>query len=284
MFQNVIVGTDGGPGGRDAIALATRLRGPDGALTLAGVFPGRYVPVRAAAPGLVREDRDAVEQQLERERSEAGVDARLAVVEAPTPGAGLHLQAETMQADLLVLGSSRRGALGRTLLGDDTLAALDGAPCAIAVAPHAYAAQDRSLTTIGVGYDGSPESEAAVGVARALARRTGARVRAMQVAAIPSYSYTGLVGPVFDDVDALVRAAQESVETLDGVEGEAEYGLPGEELAIFSGEVDLLVVGSRGYGPLHRLISGSTARHLARHARGPLLVLPRGTTYVAKSD
>jgi hypothetical protein len=42
--------------------------------------------------------------------------------------------------------------------------------------------------------------------------------------------------------------------------------------------VDLLVVGSRGYGPLGRLIHGSTSLQLARSARCPLLVLPKAAT------
>ena len=41
--------------------------------------------------------------------------------------------------------------------------------------------------------------------------------------------------------------------------------------------LDLLVVGSRGYGPLSRLVHGSTSQQLARSARCPLLVLTRAT-------
>ena len=53
------------------------------------------------------------------------------------------------------------------------------------------------------------------------------------------------------------------------------YGLAGEELAAFGEHVDLLVVGSRGYGPVRRLVLGSTSEYLERHARCSLLVLPR---------
>ena len=42
---------------------------------------------------------------------------------------------------------------------------------------------------------------------------------------------------------------------LAGVDGRAVYGLAGEELAAFGDELDLLVVGSRGYGPLRRLVT-----------------------------
>ncbi len=69
--------------------------------------------------------------------------------------------------------------------------------------------------------------------------------------------------------------------SLSGVRGDARYGLTGEELAELSAEVDLLVVGSRGYGPLRRAMLGSTAINLQARARGPLLILPRGTRYVS---
>jgi nucleotide-binding universal stress UspA family protein len=59
------------------------------------------------------------------------------------------------------------------------------------------------------------------------------------------------------------------------VEGHAVYGLTGEELAAFGDSVDLLVVGSRNYGPVRRLVLGSTSDYLERHARCSLLVLPR---------
>ena len=53
------------------------------------------------------------------------------------------------------------------------------------------------------------------------------------------------------------------------------FGLTGEELAAFGEGVDILIVGSRSYGPLRRLVSGSTSDYLQRHARCSLLVLPR---------
>ena len=65
------------------------------------------------------------------------------------------------------------------------------------------------------------------------------------------------------------------------VDGRAVYGIAGEELARFGDELDILVVGSRGYGPLRRLVSGSTSNYLERHARCSLLVLPRTDTVPA---
>jgi hypothetical protein len=62
---------------------------------------------------------------------------------------------------------------------------------------------------------------------------------------------------------------------VDGVEARVAYGQPADELAAYSASVDLLIVGSRGYGPIGRLVHGSTSQQLARAARCPLVVLTR---------
>ncbi len=275
MFSNVIVGVDGRSGGRDAIALARQLVDEHGALTLARVFPGATMPTHAVTPGLVREDRELAERQLREDRAQAAVEADLVAAEGIAPGRVLHELAEERGADLLVLGSCHRSALGRAMLGDDTRQSMNGAPCAVAVAPRGYAAGAHPLAKIGVAYDGSPESRTALAAARALAARTGAQISALHVLQFPSYIYTGLIPPAGEAVDEMVRVADGEMKTLEGVAGSAEFGLPGDDLATFSRDVDLLVVGSRGYGPFGRLVHGSTSAYLQRHGRSPLLVLTR---------
>jgi nucleotide-binding universal stress UspA family protein len=265
MFKNVLVGVDGRPTGRDAIALASQLLDPDGKLTLAYVRSGE-----------VAEDLEDSNKLLVRERIEADVKAELLSVVSASPGRGLHQQAEKQGADLLVVGSCRHGALGRAMLGDDTRAALNGAPCAVAIASVGYAEHREPIAKVGVGYNGSPESDAALAVARALAAPTGATVHALEVVSIPSLAYGGLMAPAIgESIDALLQEASSRMEQLSDVEGRAVYGLTGEELAAFGDEVDILVVGSRGYGPMRRLVLGTTSDYLERHARCPLLVLPR---------
>jgi nucleotide-binding universal stress UspA family protein len=276
MFKNVLVGVDGRVSGRDAIALASQLTEPGGAITLAHVMPCMLKPSRTIIPELIEEDRRKAQELLEHERGLANTGAELAVVEAPSPGQGLHERAEIQGADLLVLGSCRRGIVGRAILGDDTRASINGAPCAIAVAPLGYAERPEAIHTIGVGYDRSHEARAALEAAKALAEQTGAKVRARQVVSIP---YTGWVGPIGDGLDEMTAEADTYMHNLPGVQGDAVYGLTSEELSSFGSECDLLVVGSRGYGPLRRAMLGSTSFNLQSRARGPLLIIPRGARY-----
>jgi nucleotide-binding universal stress UspA family protein len=285
MFDNVLVGVDGRAGGRDAIALAARLAGDDGKLTLAHARVGHPRPSHVIAQGMASEDHEASDKLLEREREDADVSAELLSIASPNPGRALHQQAEEQGADLIVVGSSSRGALGRAMLGDDTRAALNGAPCAVAVACLGYAAHPTPLAKIGVGYNGSAESERALTAARMLAAPAGASVLALEVISIPTYAYTGLIPPVSgESIDEMLEEATSRMQQLPDVRGRAVCGLTGEELAAFGEEVDLLVVGSRGYGPVKRLVLGSTSDFLQRHARCSLLVLARAVAQRSPSD
>jgi nucleotide-binding universal stress UspA family protein len=175
------------------------------------------------------------------------------------------------------------------LLGDDARAALNGAPCAVAVAPVGYAQRPALMGEIGVGYDGSPESEHALNVARQLAQAHRTRLSAFEAVCLPPTAFSGPPGPDDQLFDELVDAARERVAALEGVEPHAAYGAPTEELAIYSASVDLLVIGSRRHGPARRLMHGSTVRQLARAARCPLLVVERpperaAATYVSSDE
>jgi nucleotide-binding universal stress UspA family protein len=276
MFKNVLVGIDGSPNGRDAVALASRLTDHDGKLTLAHIHPGELHPSHAVTPGMVREEREASEKLLEAERTAADISAELISIVALSPGRGLHLQAEEQGADLIVVGSSSRGALGRAMLGDDTRSALNGAPCAVAVASLGYAEHPVPIANVGVAFNGSPESKAALALARDLAAQTGASVHALEVVPIMTYAYTGLVpAAIGESVEVMLKEANSRLKQLPDVRGRAVYGLTGEELAAFGDELDVLLVGSRGYGPVKRLMLGSTSEYLQRHARCSLVVIPR---------
>jgi nucleotide-binding universal stress UspA family protein len=275
MFENVVIGVDGGDGGHDAIALAKELAPPNAALTLGNVYGIGSAGGRAAALAMPLQA-EASAQLLARERTHAALDADAVSVYESSVGRGLHQLAEQRGADLLVIGSCRRGLLGRVLVGNDTIAALNGAPCAIAIAPAGYAATAHRLSALGVGCDGSAESEHALDAARELAARSGATIKALSVISLQSIPYGEPIPDNWPDIaKQLMDDELRRLRGLDDVEGDVSYGEPSEELASFGEGLDLLIVGSRSYGPLGRLFNGSTSNYLARRAHCPLLVLPR---------
>jgi nucleotide-binding universal stress UspA family protein len=285
MFRNVFVGVDGSSTGRDAIALARALAEPDARLTLAHVNPGSPTPHRAANLDFDAVMRADAQRLLEAEREATGVGADLISISAPSIGRGLHALAEEHAADLLVVGSTSRGLAGRVLVGDDTRASLNGAPCAVAVAPLGYVAQTGGFSRIGVGYDFSGESQAALEVARALASRDRSKLSVLHVVPLPTAGYLAPMPGTWGEIlEEDRQAAQKRVSTLEGVEALAVYGSTSEELALFGSSLDLLVVGSRSYGPMRRLVFGSTSSRLAHRARCPLLVLPRSAIVNGSSE
>lgn len=274
MFNRVLVGVDEHEGARDAVALAKQLTAPGGKLTLGNVYRGDAGP---RVRGYEREAREISRSRalLQAARNRAGIDAQLRWTGAHSVGRGLHELDEVLRADLLVVGSTRRGLLGRVFLSDDTQAALEGAPCAVAIAPSGYADHATGIRKVGVGYDGSADSERAVTAARELANEFGATLAALGVVFFPAYLFSGPVAGDATSIQELIDQAREQVESLGGVEPHGAYGHPAEELAAWSPSLDLLVVGSRGYGPIGRLVHGSTSQDLARRARCPLLVMTR---------
>lgn len=168
MFSNVIIGIDGREGGHDAVALARQMVSSGGRLALAHVFF-----LDPAAPFWA----PPVEQSTQRERAlkrltaqdATGLDGEVLSVAARSVGEGLRELALSHHAGLLVIGACGRGLLGRVAIGDDARTVLDQAPCPVAVAPAGYAASSATLRAIDVAYDGSPESDRALAIAREFA-------------------------------------------------------------------------------------------------------------------
>ncbi len=283
MFKNVLVGVDGRPTGRDAIALAERLRDPTGKLTLAHVHTGELLPSHAITPGLLAEERRASEELLQEARATAGVSAGMVSIVAGSPGRGLHERSEEEDVDLLVVGSCHRGVLGRAMLGDDTRAALNGAPCAVAVAPAGYAEHPCPIAEL-VWHTTERLRAWPPSPRHAISPRPPERrIHALEVVSIPTVAYTGILPPAIgESIDVMLSEASAQMAKLEDVKGSAVYGLTAEELARFSRGLDILIVGSRGFGPLKRLVMGSTSDYLERHAHCPLLVLPRPASVTAE--
>jgi nucleotide-binding universal stress UspA family protein len=73
-----------------------------------------------------------------------------------------------------------------------------------------------------------------------------------------------------------LEQATSTVQSSTDVEASLVEGDAAEVLAEASADLDLLVVGSRGYGPLRAVLLGSVSTALVRSAQSPLVVLPRG--------
>jgi nucleotide-binding universal stress UspA family protein len=274
MFDTVIVGVDDAQAGRDALALARLLASPHGQLTLAYVQVVMPKPDPDSGAVSLAADRRPALERLVALRDESHADARVLAVEARSVAAGLHELAARRAADLLVIGASRRDDYERTLVRDDTRAVLENPPCPVAVAPRGYARRVARLDNIGVAYDGSPESDRALAVARELAHQRRARLSAFE--AVPEPLGLRDYWNPQPEIDERVAQARGRLAALGDVEPHAASGDDAAELLAGYGEsVDLLIMGSHAYRPIDHLGPGSTAQRLADHAPCPLVVLRR---------
>jgi nucleotide-binding universal stress UspA family protein len=281
MFERVLVGVDGRSGGEDAIALAKQLTGAPGRIVLVNVYGSGGWFGRGGGLAIAAE-RTQAHELLTRAREDNAVAAETMIIYGGDPGRALHELAGDEYADVLVIGSCHRGEIGQGILGNDTLRALNGSPCAVAIAPAGYASVASAWQKLGVGYDGSPESELALDTARFLASSSGGSVHVLSVVSLQGLPSS----PALPDgwSAATEEAIQRERTRLAGIEGavsDAVYGDPAEELARFAAGLDVLLVGSRGQGPWGRVMNGSTANYLARRCPCPLIVLPRCLTETA---
>ena len=271
MFRAIVVGVGDVQAGRDAIALAARLRAPEDAVVLlhVEVVTGRPAPYSGAVVGAAK--RLTSLDRLTRLADEFAIEAEVAYIEAPSVRRGLHGFVCRRNADLLVVGASHLDELGRDFIGDDTKAVLEDAPCAVAVAPAGYFARARAMTRIGVAYDGSAGSEQALALARTLAAERGAELSAFE--AVSTLPYPHDPTNVSGEWGQRAAAARQRIAALGGLEPDVRTGDPVEELGRYERSVDLLVMGAHKYGPINQLLGGSTSQQLADDPSVPLLVL-----------
>jgi nucleotide-binding universal stress UspA family protein len=294
--QTIVAGVDGSEHSADALALANAIAASFG-VEVAPVLVHPFGDFeRALGDGrdgdAVRQLADSVHAQM-RELGTPIEDRRLTLVADRSAARGLQRIAEERQALLITIGASQRSRLGRVLLGGTAEHLISGAPFAVAVAPAGYSAEPGAIETIGVAFDGSPESRLALDWATSLAQRSAARVRILSV-------HQPLISPypAFETVPMVAReetlrefmGRQQKAAALElrragvGVDGSQLTGNPTAVLEEQSGEVDLMVSGSRGSGPTRAVLLGSVSAGLVRHAASPVVVLSRGAEVGDMSD
>jgi nucleotide-binding universal stress UspA family protein len=273
MYRTVIIGIDGTDAGADAVALARALA-PRAELTLAHVLAQDPPTLRGHSAEFAVQERARSDALLQAERQRSAPGAETVSVPASGVGDGLHAAAQERDADLIVVGSCRRSVVGRVFAGDHTRAVLHRSPCPVSVAPRGYARRSGAPRVVGVAYDGSDQSEAALAHACALAGDLRAKVVARYVLELKVYGAGGFQVPLVELEESQMASARERLGELADAELTVVVGKSGEDLAAFSQEVDLLVCGSRQRGLAKRVVLGSTSDHLARHCACPLLVIP----------
>jgi nucleotide-binding universal stress UspA family protein len=221
---------------------------------------------------------------VELERLAAGVEAERAVIGGPSPAQVLRDAAVARGASMIVVGSTHRGRLGRVAPGSTAERLLHDAPCPVAIATPDLPAGWAPLR-VGVAFVDLDEGHEALRAAAALADAAGASLHALTVveplewgqsATIEPYRVGGGLESWKLAAERALAAAFEGVPSDAGATARVVVGHTIDALLIFSSEVDVLVCGSRGHGPIRSVLLGGVTHRLTREARCPVIVVPRG--------
>jgi nucleotide-binding universal stress UspA family protein len=203
-------------------------------------------------------------------------------VRSGAPAWELIRKANDWRADLLVVGSQGRSALGRLLLGSVSQKVVTEAGCSVRVARNSVREPDAPAQII-LGVDGSVYSDAAI---EEVARRhwpEGSVVKVVSVVRLPftpteetrslpdSY-YSQLkkaeTGKAQTAITSAVARLKQSGITQPEIESEIILGDAREQILNEAERwgADLIVLGSRGLGGFKRFLLGSVAQGVAAYA------------------
>jgi nucleotide-binding universal stress UspA family protein len=237
VFDNSVIGLQDVPTGVEAVNLARRLASPGAKMTLVRVHAGYRVVASSVNNARMNAERGLAESDLNGTARVTGVTEKLAIG-STSVGDGLVNAVNQVRADLVVLSAAHVLSPTESLVSTVTQI---NAPVAIT---SFYDNSSAPIQNIGIAYDGSPESDRALTVARRLAGSQGAALTGFQITA-----RQGMGGN-----QAAARAA--------------------EELAAFASTVDLLVIGPRPTRPLRRLLGPGTIEEVIASTTAPLLLVP----------
>lgn len=283
-YERIAVAVDPRPASEDALVLAVALA-PDADLLMLSVEPELE---RMLLPADIRAIRRETEKMLGRRRQRYAPRARTTVAAGLSTAHELCRLVGENHRQLLVIGSGRQAEPGEACLGHHTRALLDHLDVPVAIAPQGIAKRaPLFLRRIGVGFDGGPESRAALDAAVAIASATRATLVVCGVVAdrIPPLAWPASWPQGAHDVwsEAVGREAAALEEQIRNAterrdvrcEVRVARGVPAEILRKLSAELDLLAIGSRRWGMAARLLLGGTGEALVHGTRCSLLIAPR---------
>ena len=245
VFRRIVCGVDGTPESTTAITQAARLKDEDGELRL--VAATNLALAAHAGMGAVHAA-DLLQQDAESALAEARrlvPSATERVVNGDPVAVLLH---EAEQATLLALGTHGRGRTVALFLGTVAAKMIRDAHSSVLIARPAR--DSEWPQSIVAGVDGSAESGAAFSVARVVAERFGATVRA--TASTKDHLDEQAARKIAPDLEEDARGAV-------------------DVLVDASASADLLVVGSRGLHGLKAL--GSVSERVANQARCSVIIV-----------
>ncbi|AFM18854.1 universal stress protein UspA-like protein [Mycolicibacterium chubuense NBB4] len=218
-----------------------------------------------------------------------GLDVWEVVHQAASVPEGLTELATEVNADIVVVGSSSSGLLGRIALGSVTDRLVHTAAIPVAIAPRGYPAQRGKIERLTVAYGGQADQVGLVATCAELAERWSARLRIASFTVRPVTMFSGTVEPAAENL-VIKQWAQR---TREGIAAQLEkvragVGTLNADVVIGAGPTwrdavdgldweagDILVLGSGAAGPAAQVFLGSAAARILRHSPVPTMIVPK---------
>lgn len=207
------------------------------------------------------------------------------------PAEAIAQRADEADVDLIAMGSHGHGALASLLFGSVTLGVLGRTKKPLLLLRGHGPAPGDSLK-VGIAVDGSDYGIAAARYVRRHGPLFGAQPRFTVIHAVPDFAgstmpdMAGIALPAYsvEEIKSMQQQAfdkaVEPVRKLFDAAGIAVAtvcltGAAGDEIAAHAKKrkLDLLVMGSHGYGAVKAAVLGSVAQRVAAHCATPLLLI-----------
>lgn len=294
MATHIVCGVDGSEealgAARIAASLAQRLDAP-----LALVHALSIVPASAGLRPIAPSPR--VFEREERAVQEAGEQLVAGIAEQVSAPQGVTARmqrgepvdlvlrtADELDAALIVVGAHGRGRAGRVLLGSVSNRLAASAPCPVVVVPSTAKVSEGLAGPVLCGIDDPENARGAIVAARWLARALDTELAFVHVLApgrpfgfpagagasrppVTVHHRESAAHALFEALGELADGARVLVEPLNGGEDDTLTQVARREAA------PLLVVGSRGRGPVRSAVLGSVSAGLSTQAPCPIVVV-----------
>ncbi len=217
------------------------------------------------------------------------LDTWVVVHQSTSVPTGLTDLAAEIGADLVVVGSSSSGLLGRVALGSVTDRLVHTAAVPVAIAPRGYPMSPGPIQRLTVSYGGQADVVGLVATSAELAKRWSLALRIVSFTVRPATAFRGTIEASAEDLVVeqwARRTVEEITKQLNDVR--SSIALPDVEVVIGSGHDwreavedvswetgDLLLLGSGAAGPTAQVFLGSAASKILRHAPVPVMIVPR---------
>jgi nucleotide-binding universal stress UspA family protein len=294
--MTIIAGFSSSRQGTAPLNLAVQLSRTTGENIVAAAIIERAVPsgldpIEDEYQGYVA---DQATKSLERvvEQIRGDLDISLVVHQSSSIPRGLTELVDQHGADLVVVGSSSSGLLGRVTLGSVTERLVHTAKVPVAIAPRGYPPSPVPVQRLTAAYGGAADAVGLITTSAELAKKWSVRLRIASFTVRPVTMYGGSIERSAENlvVKQWTRKTMDAaLEQLEDARRQVE--VPDVDVVIGAGtdwrdavdgiawqSGDLLLLGSGAAGPVSQVFLGSAASKILRHAPVPVMIVPRHRT------